>query len=224
MAEKGPAARPSRPLPRLPHRDAHLSASLLPPPTEHSADPSLESLPTVFPGSRPTTDHSAHYFKVRSFEPRGGGQGQEARRELESTHSSTRRLLLWVPTLPLRRPPPTILRTGDLGQVLYLSVSASSWKDEETCVLHQAGALESPRFDLGPLLDSCPATPPSGSPYPHNPFGLEPRTQTGGQDGLPLRAGGRRQGQGSPGVESTTQAQETLRRAWPQAWKLSLGP
>ena len=40
---------------------------LLPPPTEHSADPSLESLPTVFPGSRPTTDHSAHYFKVRSL-------------------------------------------------------------------------------------------------------------------------------------------------------------
>lgn len=40
---------------------------LLPPPPEHWADPSLESLPTVFPGSRPMTDYSAHYFKVRSL-------------------------------------------------------------------------------------------------------------------------------------------------------------
>lgn len=101
-------------------------------------------------------------------------------------------------------PHPQSLGRGDLGQVLYLSVSASSWKDEETCVLHQAGALESPRFDLGPLLDSCPATPPSGSPYPHTtPWAGAQDPDREARMGC-LRAGGRRQGSGEPrgGVHS----------------------
>ena len=91
-------------------------------------------------------------------------------------------------------PHPQSLRLGDLGQLLYLSGSASSWKYEKPCVLHQAEALESPRFDLGPLLDSCPATPPSGSPYPQTtPWAGAQDTDREDRTGC-LRAGGRRQG------------------------------
>lgn len=104
----------------------------------------------------------------------------------------------FYPGFPLRRSPagplPQSLRQGDLGQLLYLSVSASLWKDEETCVLRQAGALESPRFDLDPLLDSCPATPPSGPPYPHTtPWAGAQDPDREARMGC-LRAGGRRQG------------------------------
>lgn len=152
---------------------------LLPP------QPNIRPLPGVLAHSLPWFKaHNLTTLPITSkfvpFEPRGGGQGQEARRELESTHSSMADFYSGFPLCPSQQTPThNPWDGGTWARCSYLSVSASSWRKMRACVLHQAGALESPRFDLDPLLDSCPATPPSGSPYPHRTPWAGAGTQTG---------------------------------------------
>ena len=102
--------------------------------------------------------------------------------------------MTWSPLTP----PPGDFLTGCVtwGESLYLSVSASSSRGEEICALHQAGALEPPRFDLGPSW--TPFLPPHalGHPILKRPLGLEPRTQTArpGWSAWERSCRGRRQG------------------------------